>query len=423
LRTSSIVIACCLIVARSTCAFAQQSDAADLEMRQTSGTAVDPGSGSMPMEMTSVRDWTLMLHGVAFINHVNESGFRGHDQNFSTNWVMGMASRPLWGGTLMLRSMLSLEPATITGRRYPELFQTGETAFGKQLIDAQHPHNFFMELAAEYARQFGGETLYVYAAPVGDPALGPVAFPHRSSAMELPQAALSHHLQDSTHISFNVVTTGIAAKYATFEVSAFHGGEPDERRWIIESGPIDSWAARLQLHPFKNMELQVSHGHLTKPELIEPGYQSRTTASASYSLPFERFSWHTTAVWGRVYKEVHDQSTNAYLAETALQLFDIHHLTARAEVVDKDELFFHPILATVPRPPLPARVFLIHAYTAGYTIDLLRTGWTRTGVGANVTWYRFPPILNGFYGEHPHSVLVFIRARLGGKMEMDHMHM
>jgi hypothetical protein len=422
LRTSILV--CCIVLAGSANAFAQQDAAAELEMHQSSGTAVDPGSSTMPMEMTSAGNWMLMLHGVAFVNHVNESGFRGGKKTFSTNWVMGMASRPLWGGSLMLRSMLSLEPATISGRKYPELFQTGETAFGRQLIDAQHPHNFFMEMAAEYARPVGRETVYLYAAPVGDPALGPVAFPHRASAMELPQAALSHHLQDSTHISFNVVTTGLAARYATFEVSAFHGGEPDERRWSLGGGPIDSWSARLQLHPLRNLEMQVSHGHLTKPEKIEPGYQSRTTTSASYTLPFSRFAWSTTAVWGRVYKEVHDQSTDAYLAETALQLFDIHHLTARAEVVDKDELFFHPILTRVPKPPLPARVFRVHAYTAGYTLDVIRTGWMRSGVGANVTWYRFPPILNGFYGERPHSVVVFVRARLGGKAtEMDHMHM
>src|ERR1051326_6231868 len=80
---------------------------------------------------------------------------------------MATAERPLGGGTLLFRGMVSLEPATISGRSYPELFQTGETAFGRPLVDAQHPHDFIIEAAAEYARDLGRETLYVYAAPVG----------------------------------------------------------------------------------------------------------------------------------------------------------------------------------------------------------------------------------------------------------------
>lgn len=145
--------------------------------------------------------------------------------------------------------MLSLDPATITGRRYPLhplLFQTGETAFGKAIVDGQHPHNFFMSLGFQYARTLGeNATLELYFAPVGDPALGPVAYPHRASAEELPQATLSHHWQDSTHIADEVVTAGIAYKKIKLEASGFYGAEPNENRWTIGTGPIDSWSARL----------------------------------------------------------------------------------------------------------------------------------------------------------------------------------
>jgi hypothetical protein len=187
--------------------------------------------------------------------------------------------------------MLSLEPATISQRRYPELFQTGETAFGKQLIDAQHPHDFFMELAAEYLRPIGRSNVYVYVAPAGDPAFGPVAFPHRTSAAELPQAPLTHHELDSTHISYNVVTAGAVFDPVTIEASAFHGHEPDERRWNLQGGKIDSWSSRVRLQPTVNFDLQISTAHLTHPEFVEPGYQNRTSASVSYTIG----RWSSTA--------------------------------------------------------------------------------------------------------------------------------
>jgi hypothetical protein len=427
LLTLSLALASSILVT-VTAARAQSSSTADSLMAQASGTSVNPASAPMEMLMMQHGPWSLMLHGQLFLNHVNDSGPRGGEKTFSTNWVMGMASRPVGGGTLMFRSMLSLEPATISGRKYPELFQTGETAYGKQLIDGQHPHDFFMELAAEYAHRLGAGTAYVYAAPVGDPALGPVAFPHRASAMELPQATLGHHFQDSTHIAFNVLTTGYTLGMVTAEASAFHGGEPDEDRWDIDGGRINSWSARLRLQPDPNLEMQASFGHLEKPEQIEPGYENRTTASVSYNLPLLGGSWSSSVVFGRSYKEVHARSNNSYLAETVLSFLERHHLTARAEVVDKDELFPQQILKRVPHPPLHVQVFRIEAYTAGYTFDFLHTKSFRTGVGANVTWYRYPPVLTLFYGEKPHAVIVYLRARLGGSMMesmpgMDHMHM
>ena len=378
----------------------------DFLMEQASGTSRNPASAPMPMLMSMRGNWMLMLHGQVFLIRANDSGPRGASKTFSTNWLMASASRSFAGGTLMFRSMLSLEPATIGGRKYPELFQTGETAFGKSLIDAQHPHDFFMELAAEYARSIGRSTAYLYVAPVGDPALGPVAFPHRDSAMEIPQAPIGHHFLDSTHIAFNVVTAGVKCGPVTAEGSAFHGREPDEKRYDIEGGRIDSWSARVAVEPLRNLALQVSTGRMNEPEFVEPGYAKRTTASASYILG----SWSSTIAWGEVYKEVHDKTLRALLAESSLRVWSRHHVTARWESDDKDELFPHPILKTVPRPPLPVRVFRVQASTFGYTFDVMKN----VGIGANVTTYHFPAILEGFYGAHPHAVLVFARARLGG---------
>ncbi len=186
----------------------------NLQRHNGSGTDLEPASSAPPMLMRMSGNWMQMLHGDVLIAEQQQTGPRGHDKLYSTNWAMLMAQRPLPGGQLTLRAMLSLEPATISGRYYPELFQQGETAFGKPIIDGQHPHNLFMELAALYdLKPNEHTTLSLYAAPVGDPALGPEAYPHRASAGPNPLAPLGHHQQDSTHIAYEVLTGGIAPRH------------------------------------------------------------------------------------------------------------------------------------------------------------------------------------------------------------------
>ncbi len=224
----------------------------------TSGTDAEPNSTPISMLMTTKGGWTFMFHGEAFLSETQQSGPRGFDKLFSTNWWMPMAQRKFGNGTLTIRTMLSFEPATVSDRRYPELFQQGETAFGRPIVDGQHPHDFFMELAALYDYKVGDRTLLsVYAAPMGDPAMGPAAYPHRASASEDPIAPLGHHLQDSTHIAADVVTFGITHRSFRLEASGFHGREPDEFRWNINSGTIDSWSARVTVKSSAELERTV----------------------------------------------------------------------------------------------------------------------------------------------------------------------
>jgi Cu/Ag efflux protein CusF len=390
----------------------QTNDAtSDLLMRQASGTSMNPAAAPMYMSMWQRGDWMLMLHGLAFVNQVVQSGPRGGDKLFSTNWIMGMAGRPLGGGHLMLRSMLSLEPATV-GDKYPELFQTGETLHGRPIMDAQHPHDFFMELAAEYAHPLGDGTIgYVYAAPMGDPSLGPVAYPHRASASEIPQAALSHHVQDSTHIAANVLTVGAQRGPLGFAVSGFRGAEPDEKRWNIEHGKIDSWSARLTFDPSPHWTAQISTGHLKHPEALERGDIQRTTASLSYSGVSPLGPLDSSLAFGHNDKS-QGHGGSAWLAESVLQLAGGNYVSGRAEVVDKDELFADD------------GVFRIKALTLGYSRDVLETGSLSGAIGANVTLYSVPAAIRPSYGSSPHSFYFFVRLRGGSSMQHGHaMHM
>ena len=384
-------------------------------MDESSGTAVQPSAWPMPMVMTSAGSWHLMWMGQAFLVDTQQTGPLGADKFYSTNWGMLGAMHRLGGGGVMLRTMLSLEPATITERRYPLLFQTGETAFGNPITNAQHPHDFVMELSVQYSHSVGEHaTANVYYGVVGDPALGPVAYPHRASAAEIPQATLGHHWQDSTHIANNVVTGVLDFKVVRFEASGFHGAEPDENRWNFDFGPMNSYSGRITFTPTPRWAAQVSAGHLTRPEALEDGDVVRTTASVEYVVPRPHDNWWATSlIWGRNWKTAPRYGSNAVLAETVVPFRDKNFLTGRYEWSQRDELFAgNPELAAQLAATSGGHWFDVNAYTIGYTRDIGTFYGAETGLGANVSLYGIPDTIKPYYGDHPLGVNVYLRIRL-----------
>ena len=381
-------------------------------MNMASGTSMNPRSWDMPMVMTSKGSWQAMFMGQAFVVDTQQSGPRGADKFYAPNWFMGSAMHPLGSGTLAITAMLSLDPATVTQRRYPELFQTGEAAFGKPLVDAQHPHDFIMGLGLNYVHSIGDAKLQLYYAPVGDPALGPVAFPHRASAFELPQATLSHHWQDSTHIANNVATVAVARKWWRVEASGFYGTEPNENRWNIDWGPMNSYAGRLTILPASNWLFQVSAGRIAQPEGPDDGDVVRTTASLHYTRPVSQGQWSSSLIWGRNHETLTGRNVNSYLAETLFPVRKGNFVTGRIELVDKDELFVNQPELEEQLARTAGSTFRVQAYTAGFTHDLGTFHGIETGVGANVTTYVIPPAIRPYYGDHPAGVNLYLRFRL-----------
>jgi len=380
----------------------------------SSGTSAEPNSTPMHMLMTMNGEWMLMFHGVGFLNAMQQSGPRGSDKLFSTNWWMPMAQRELGPGVFTLRTMLSFEPGTVTKRFYPELFQQGETAFGKPIIDGQHPHDFIMELAALYDLKLGNNGLLsFYFAPMGDPAMGPTAYPHRASASEDPIASLGHHLEDSTHIADDVITTGFTYKIARFEASGFHGREPDEFRWDIDSGNVDSWAIRATVNPAQNWSTQYSLAHLTGPEALHPDEDiDRMTASVMYNRPLAQGNWASTLLWGRN-RTSDGRIWNGYLAESTLRFVKRNYLWGRIENVDRtNEL----LLRNTPEPPnfQESIIGRVPAYTAGYDRDFILPH-VAIAPGAQLAVYSTPNPLKAQYGNHPVSAVAFLRIRPFGK--------
>jgi len=312
--------------------------------------------------------------------------------------------------------MFSLEPATVSKRRYPELFQLGEAAFGKPIVDGQHPHDFFMELAVLYDSKLGKNALLsFYGAPVGDPAMGPTAFPHRISASENPLATLGHHLQDSTHIADDVLTVGLTYRWGRLEASGFHGREPDDRRWNIDSEKIDSWSTRLTINPAQNWSGQYSVARLKSPEELNPREDTlRMTASIVYNRPLTNGNWATTLVWGRNRTLPGREVFNGYLGESTLRFLTSNYIWGRVENVDRTNQL---LLGEKPSPPGFQEHFLarVQAYTLGYDHEFDRIPHLGIAFGGQATFYGAPASLRTTYGSHPMGVVLFARVRPFGE--------
>jgi hypothetical protein len=383
----------------------------DNVLRHTgSGTSLEPDSQAPPMLMHMSGAWMEMLHGEAAVVEQQQSGPRGGDKLFSVNWAMPMVQRATASGELTLRAMFSLEPATISGRFYPELFQEGETAFGKPIVDGQHPHNLFMELAAIYDRKLGGQGLFtLYAAPVGDPALGPTAFPHRASAEADPLAPLAHHLQDSTHIADEVLTGGFTWRRVRVEASGFHGREPDENRWHMEVGGLDSWSARLTTAPGRDWIAQYSAGHLHSPEALHAEEDVlRQTASIGYHHAFGMATIDAIAVWGRNHSIGSPIDANGYLAEATVHPGKRQTAWTRIENDDRTT-----DLLGDSAPVVEADAGRVFAATGGYAHQIYENRWSRAELGAQVTAYRTPARLAALYGSDPVGVAAVLHWQIG----------
>lgn len=377
--------------------------------RMGSGTTWIPDAVVLPSRHFTAGQWMLMLHGFAFGQYDWQGGPRGADQVGSLNWAMLMADRPLGGGggRLQLRFMPSLDPWTVSRCGYPLLLQSGETCGGRPLVDRQHPHDFFMELAALYERAITANTaMLLYVAPAGEPALGPVAFMHRPSAMDEPQAPLGHHWQDATHISFGVVTTGIYTRAFRFEISAFNGTEPDEERWNIDPIELNSVSGRLTLNPHPELSFTLGVGRLHNPERAVPALSmTRFVASVLHGRRVGADGqWASALVLGRNREGDHTPSHSLLLESEAV--VGGHTVFGRFEHLRKNA--HHLDLQAFPED----RSFDIAAASLGYIRELARGKGMTIGVGARGTVNLVPEDLMASYGSRtPIGGMVFLRLR------------
>jgi hypothetical protein len=374
--------------------------------REASGTSWQPDSTPMDGIHQMSESWMTMWHGLANLIYDDQGGPRGAAQTFSNSMLMVMGRRELSDGDFGYRVMISADP--LMGRDgYPELFQTGESGNGATpLIDRQHPHNLLMEAAATFTLDVGTHgAAFLYAGIAGEPTLGPPAFMHRFSGMDNPEAPLSHHWLDSTHITYGVVTAGYVWNRVKLEASSFNGREPDQDRYDIELRRPDSYSARLSYNPTADLSMQISTGRLASPEQLTPNVaEHRSTASLSYNRMLASVQWQTTAAFGRD-DLMPGTASDAWLLESAAIVADRHTLFTRIERVAKGELF-------LPGQPLYDRTFTINSASFGYIYDFIHWHPTRVGVGGMLSGYRYPSTLDAAYGDGPVSFLLFARVKL-----------
>jgi hypothetical protein len=392
---------------------AEQPSVSGIPMTRTaSGTAWQPDASPHTGLHWEAAGWSFMFHGLLLGGYDWQQGERGADAVLGVGWLMGMAEREVNDGRFSARVMLS--PETFTAQQnggYPLLLQTGETYQGEPLHDRQHPHDLFMELAATYTQALSKDWgLQLYVAPVGEPALGPVAFPHRLSAAPDPMAPLGHHWQDATHISFGVLTAGILTPVAKLEGSWFNGREPDENRKDFDFRKMDSYSLRLSVNPTREVSAQVSYGYLPSPETLDPDAElHRLTASAAYHRPLGAHGfWATTAAFGRNVEGEHER-TNSFLLESNLDLDGSNVVFGRAEHVQKTG---HDLV--LPEP-LEEEVFGVTSLALGYLRNFGPLGPVLPGVGVRGAVNFVPEGLESTYGSRTLvGGMLFLRLSLAG---------
>ena len=371
-----------------------------------SGTSRLPGneSGHTGLHINAGNDWMLMLHGYAWGVHTDQSGPRGDSKTYVQSMAMLTAERDTSFGRIQIKSMLSAEPL-MKNSGYPNLFATGETNNGEPLVDRQHPHDLFMELAARVDFNVGRNRVFLYGGPVGEPALGPSAFMHRGSAKLNPEAPITHHWFDSTHITYGVATAGFASRKLQLEASLFTGREPDEKRWNIEKPRFDSWSVRATWNPSPQWALQASTGRLKQPEFLihSDEDEHRTTASVHYANGNGLSAMAAFSAKDRK----PGRTLTAFLAEANWDIDDHHTIFGRVESVRNDELFPDDL------NPLHETPFRVAKVQAGYAYRVNLTGPLNLALGGSVSTFTKPNALDAAYGKHPIGATLFAKISLG----------
>ncbi|HEY2751234.1 hypothetical protein [Phenylobacterium sp.] len=374
--------------------------------REASGTSWQPDASPDEGLNLTRGPWMLMFHGVLNGVYDKQEGPRGDEKAFVSGMLMGMAQRPVGEpGTLQLRAIVSPDP--LMGKSgYPLLLASGETADGKTpLVDRQHPHDLFMELSASYSRKLSaGDSAFIYAGLPGEPAFGPPAFMHRLSVMDSPEAPISHHWLDSTHISFGVVSAGFVHDNWKLEASAYNGREPDQHRYDIETGPLDSTALRVSWNPTANWSLQASWADEKSPEQLAPGIdQTKFSASAIHTVALGGGGWwSSTAAWGR--RSIEGVDLDAWVLESALKPNAAWTIFGRAERVENDELESAGGHAGPPRT--------VGKVSLGAIRDWPLSQHVSFGLGGFYAFDFVPSALAGAYGGDPRGGMAFVRLTL-----------
>jgi spore coat protein U-like protein len=366
-------------------------------LRNVSGTTPNPGPA--PWVTTGGGGWTF-FHGFnAHLTCVSETGpEEQRNEAFSTNWFVAGAQRTLGSrGFVLVRGRASLEPFTIPDDDgYPQMLQYVSPESGGVLVDRMRAQDLIGEAALDAGFRFGASALiHVYAAVVGDPALGTAPFALRASGSDFAEAPFAYDVQEPFHDATSVVTLGFASRILTLEGSVFHEAVTFGDHTEIDNGDIDSSSARLTITPTPNLAIQVSRGTLGE----DAAERKVSTASIAYGSE----NAAATALWTRREREGLPTET-AYGFELALR-GTRNTAIARAEWVDRPAGFPDTLSTTATEQTTH--------FAVGYIFDFIATPTFRAGAGVNIDYHTQSHELPDRYGHKPQSIYAFIRIRSG----------
>ena len=398
--------------------------------RAASGTTWIPDAIQLPTKHFPIGSWDVMVHGFVFVQFDKQGGPRGDQQFGSLNWGMLMAGHELAGGRFQARLMLSVDPATVSARGYPLLLQSGESYNGVALHDRQHPHDFFTEVSVSYERALTRRVgLSLYAAPSGEPALSPVAFMHRPSAMDNPSTPLGHHWQDATHVAFGVLTAGVFTTQLKLEGSVFNGREPDQYRWDFDRLALDSYSARATLNPNSHWSLTGGYGYLKSPEELHPtDSEHRITASVMNGFAIgSEGQVATSFVYGANKHADNPEQSSSVLLESEAILDAKNTVFGRFESIQKsdEDLAIDVLMSGAPASGANGtRLYQVNSVSLGYVRELHRVRGATLGLGVVGTMNVVPTSLQTEYGSRtPVGGMIFVRLRAALSRERMRMKM
>jgi hypothetical protein len=238
---------------------------------------------------------------------------------------------------------------------------------------------------------------------------------HRTTGLVNPDAPLGHHIgQDVGHVTSTVIGTSLKLGRFQFELSGFHGAEPQPVKVDLPIGTPDSFAGRVIAVWSPSLTTMLSAARINKPEPDQPevAFETRTSASLYWHHAFGDWSFDDTFIYGLVTRYDDSPALSSFCNETLLR--GAHpRLWTRLELLQRT-----PEELAVATAPGPVTGLWVAALTLGYTHKILDFGGdAELGVGASGTKDLLPGAFIGAYGGNPWTAKVFVQ--LGGMKMWD----
>ena len=342
-------------------------------------------------------NWRGSLDGRVFAQYMSSGTVRGAQGFAVSNWFAGSVARDTEAGTVSGSLMMSLEPLTVGECGYPRLITPTFLCFSRVLEDRAPAHPLIMDASVQLTQKLSNARAIIRLGIAGEPAFGPVAYFHRSSAQYDPVAPLAHDRFNPQHTAYGLFTVGVGTDRTLWEVSAFNGTGLDDNPYDLDFGRIRSIAGRGSVTLGQATRMQASFASFQpSPGGTSHHGQSSAGRMTAYSATIARAPTAPglayTAGWAA--HRVSGETQNAGLLEAQYSRRR-HAVFGRVEVVRRveneiliDSLHNHTTLV---------RRFNVGELSGGYALRLAQWRGLETSLGARASLNTIPEYIRPRY--------------------------